>query len=425
MRTGSETTGNIQQVSSGFLGLASGNTAQRPSTLTNGMLRYNTSYGTLEFYSNSWANVGVISNVAASTISGTEGITVSTSNGFVNIGHSISNLSSQSSVSSTDYLSLYNGTNNYKANVSTFSTNILSQVANSYLPLAGGTLTGPLYLPLGSASVPSLAFGSGGGGIYAPIGGTILVLSAGTSAANIQMNNQVAGYASVYINSNDAVGLPVGASSTRPYYTQPGMVRFNSDLSYLETYTNTGNGGWFPQITTPINPGIQSSIYYGSAFDGSSFSTTMVSNNIVYAIPFYYPNATTWTRIGFTTTSAANGTAIMGIYSNNGGIPGSLLLNAGSVSTSTAADKEITISFTNPSDWIWLAIIFSASGTGVNSTLYSSGQGWLGRANSTSSPITRYQAVQSSFPSSLPSTIASIVSPAATQYCPYLWLRKV
>lgn len=57
MRSGAESTGNITQLSTGFLQLASGSTAQRPAG-TNGMIRYNSDNNVFEGFQNgSWVNL--------------------------------------------------------------------------------------------------------------------------------------------------------------------------------------------------------------------------------------------------------------------------------------------------------------------------------------------------------------------------------
>jgi hypothetical protein len=50
MREGNQNCGNITQYSTGYLQLASGNAAQRPTMLMNGMMRYNTDSSALEIY---------------------------------------------------------------------------------------------------------------------------------------------------------------------------------------------------------------------------------------------------------------------------------------------------------------------------------------------------------------------------------------
>lgn len=50
MREGDSKTGNIEQLSTGYLKLASGTTAQRPTSVANGMVRFNTETGRAEIY---------------------------------------------------------------------------------------------------------------------------------------------------------------------------------------------------------------------------------------------------------------------------------------------------------------------------------------------------------------------------------------
>ena len=51
----------------------------------------------------------------------------------------------------------------------------------NYLPLAGGTMTGPLQVPQGSAAAPSVQLGGVNNGIYAPANGNVGISAAGTS----------------------------------------------------------------------------------------------------------------------------------------------------------------------------------------------------------------------------------------------------
>lgn len=58
MREGNQQTGNIDQLSNGYIRLASGTTAQRPASPINGMLRYNTDIANFECYaSNMWSPI--------------------------------------------------------------------------------------------------------------------------------------------------------------------------------------------------------------------------------------------------------------------------------------------------------------------------------------------------------------------------------
>lgn len=66
MREGNQSSGNITQYSTGYLQLASGTTAQRPSSPVNGMLRYNTDTAGFEYYTaGTW--VSHVANTALSS----------------------------------------------------------------------------------------------------------------------------------------------------------------------------------------------------------------------------------------------------------------------------------------------------------------------------------------------------------------------
>ncbi|RYF18862.1 MAG: hypothetical protein EOO77_10730, partial [Oxalobacteraceae bacterium] len=58
MREGNQNSGNITQYSTGYLQVASGTTAQRPSSPVAGMIRYNTDTSSFEYYQvNTWVNM--------------------------------------------------------------------------------------------------------------------------------------------------------------------------------------------------------------------------------------------------------------------------------------------------------------------------------------------------------------------------------
>lgn len=64
----------------------------------------------------------------------------------------------------------------------------------------------------------------------------------------------------------------------------------------------------------------------------------------IYYIPILVEETTTYIRIGVNVTATPAGTVDLRIYAWNNGVPGSLILDAGAVDTSTLGAKEITIS---------------------------------------------------------------------------------
>lgn len=80
--------------------------------------------------------------------------------------------------------------------------------------------------------------------------------------------------------------------------------------------------------------------------------------NNLYAMPFRVDKPTTYTRIGINVAVAGGNNARLGIYAaGTDTSPGSLILDAGTVSTSTTGSKEITINQTLMPGLYYLAII--------------------------------------------------------------------
>lgn len=89
----------------------------------------------------------------------------------------------------------------------------------------------------------------------------------------------------------------------------------------------------------------------GSALTGISYTLGELR-----AVPILIAEDTTFTRIGIqVTTGSATRNARLGIYTNSGGAPGTLVLDAGAVSIASNGEKTITISQSLTAGWYWLA----------------------------------------------------------------------
>lgn len=141
-------------------------------------------------------------------------------------------------------------------------------------------------------------------------------------------------------------------------------------------------------------------------------STAALVANRLYFIPFVIYESTTFTKIGVSVTTLAASTGIrLGIYNYNNtyGYPGSLILDAGTIDSSTTGDKTISISQTLY-DKFWLCLI--SNGTPSIRTSYtvapplSEVNAWWGM-NSFGSPSNNSSPIVSSAPSyytALPAT---------------------
>lgn len=99
---------------------------------------------------------------------------------------------------------------------------------------------------------------------------------------------------------------------------------------------------------------------------GGTPSTAATAINTAVALPYMVPAACLLDRIAVeVTTAAASGTCRLGIYADDNGTPGALLLDAGTVDTSTTGAKEITISKRLDSGLVWLV----ATNQGAAATL--------------------------------------------------------
>jgi hypothetical protein len=83
---------------------------------------------------------------------------------------------------------------------------------------------------------------------------------------------------------------------------------------------------------------------------------TSVSSGVIYYVPILVSETTTYTAIGIYVLAASAGTADLRIFSWSNGVPGSLVLSAGTVDTSTTFEKEITISKQLTPGYYFLAV---------------------------------------------------------------------
>lgn len=94
--------------------------------------------------------------------------------------------------------------------------------------------------------------------------------------------------------------------------------------------------------------------YYGPVVAQSASGT--LTNNLLSVMPLVVPEAKTLDRIGIHVTSPIAATVIrLGIYSTTSALPDALVLDAGTIDSSTGGGKEITISQALTPGLYWLA----------------------------------------------------------------------
>lgn len=148
-----------------------------------------------------------------------------------------------------------------------------------------------------------------------------------------------------------------------------------------------------------------------------STTTSAVTANVVYFQPLFLPNAVI-DRIGIEVTTGASGNCRIGLYNSADGMPSSLIVDGGAISTTSIAVVEATISATTlPATWVWMAAVFDATptvrvGTAANP--------WILGSGSTSVP---QRGISASFTyGSLPATATTPTAYAALP--PMMFVRK-
>ena len=143
-------------------------------------------------------------------------------------------------------------------------------------------------------------------------------------------------------------GLPAGGTT--------GQVLAKQSAGDYDTGWETPSAGGGLPLQMPIADGR----YYSAPYFGRSADSVLVDDlsGQVVAIPFICSEAKTWAEIGVEcNNSGAGDGARLGIYANNGGKPGALIVDAGEVTFDTTGSKTITISTALAANtYYWLAI---------------------------------------------------------------------
>lgn len=112
-----------------------------------------------------------------------------------------------------------------------------------------------------------------------------------------------------------------------------------------------------------LRPRYLTGIWYGLNTGTISADLSLVANRF-YATHFPVAHKQTWDRIGIAVQTAGGGgeTARLGIYQVGAdGLPGALVLDAGTVAVDGTGDKEIIISQALAPGWYFVALLSDSS----------------------------------------------------------------
>lgn len=111
--------------------------------------------------------------------------------------------------------------------------------------------------------------------------------------------------------------------------------------------------------------------------EGLETATATPTLNQLQASPFRWESSVTADRIGVRVNAGvASATIRLGVYASAaGGLPGSLILDAGTIDASTAGFKEIIISQAFSPGTYWLAVCAQGATTALNATVNRSQRG--------------------------------------------------
>jgi len=137
---------------------------------------------------------------------------------------------------------------------------------------------------------------------------------------------------------------------------------------------DTATGVWAPSPSggggLPARPGLLTAgTHYASPVSSLTGTIAMPPNGDFVLAPFFFDTATAIDSvIANVTTGVASSTIRLGIYGNNAGLPGGLLVDAGSVAGTPAGVKSLAVSVTIPAGWFWVGAVQQAGVARINVT---------------------------------------------------------
>jgi hypothetical protein len=162
--------------------------------------------------------------------------------------------------------------------------------------------------------------------------------------------------------------------------------------------------------------------YLGSLLNPANFSNTAASANRLYLTPFSVEENETLDRLAIRVSSGSAGSCRLGIYTLDlNALTGSLVLDGGTVATTTTGVKALTVSAQLSPGWYVLASVFDATPT-LGNVLQTSHALALGYAADLS---TRQPHLSASFTfGALPANFDGLTLAAETALGAHVFMRR-
>lgn len=171
-----------------------------------------------------------------------------------------------------------------------------------------------------------------------------------------------------YLGRGTAASRPatplVPAGGTGFYYaTDTAVLSMWTGAAWVTVGPATGGGG------AGFHPGFAANQYYTSPIL-NTISTFVMTANLLFAMPFFVSNTTTFTKASVRVSTADAGKLVeIGIYANGAGVPTTLEYDCGNVSTTATGQIEITgLSLVLQPGWHWLVVASNSAVTALFST---------------------------------------------------------
>lgn len=188
-----------------------------------------------------------------------------------------------------------------------------------------------------------------------------------------------------YVDANVGGGGSVAAEDVSIIDTGGYFTGTDVEAALQELGAGGGGGGG----GDPVSPGFKTGgAYYFMPPGAGTVGTLTTTLALLQATPVYLPAGITIDRIGIRVTGGSGlGTLLrLGIYANTDGLPGALILDAGTVAANSVAHKEITVSQAiSTAGWYWLVGVAQTAGGAIVSSI--PGIGFPSMWNTFSSPL--------------------------------------